>query len=444
MRRAYNSGDWESARKYALKIIDNPKEEKLAKSVILRSYWNEKDLLKLEIYLEKWGDIDFEDIRQKFDALQKRLQKKSQKQEIPSPDFDIDWDPTDIPSNFVQEGDILWFKTPNSWVHWIMPEGFTLEKTHPSLLQLAADLLLRPWNKEVKASLEQGRGKGVNYALSFSAGTDSSAAMQLMPENTILGYHERNYNSMVKHENAHRLLSHLRQSREVLIVKSNHEHLRKLHGKPTGFSTDYAAGVHLVLLADYLDLRGIAFGTPIDNTWLAKGKKFRIFSESNHRDYWQGRFAEAGLELILPINMISEAGAMMICKQSPFFEFMNSCMRGDGITGCGKCWKCFHKNGPLGRDFDIDSHEISTFLSRRPLRTAMHALWAVKKMNLEHVLPDLQHLLKDDMEWWERYYPPGLEIVPIELREHIENRLNHYLKPMESPYALEEIDLFPE
>ena len=197
-------------------------------------------------------------------------------------------------------------------------------------------------------------------------------------------------------------------------------------------------------MADHLDLRGIAFGTPIDNTWLAKGKKFRIFSESNHRDYWQGRFAEAGLELILPINMISEAGAMMICKKSPFFEFMNSCMRGDGITGCGKCWKCFHKNGPLGRDFDIDSHEISTFLSRRPLRTAMHALWAVKKMNLEHVLPDLQHLLKDDLEWWERYYPPGLEIVPPDLRDHIENRLNHYLEAMESPYALEEIDLFPE
>ena len=254
MRRAYNSGDWENARKYALNIIKNPKEEKLAKSVILRSYWNQKDLLKLEIYLEKWDDIDFEDIREKV--------QRTQKQVIPSPNFEIDWNPTDIPANFVQEGDILWLKTPNSWVHWVMPEGFTLEKTHPSLLQLAADLLLRPWNKEVKASLEQGRDKGANYALSFSAGTDSSAAMQLMPENTILGYHERNYNSMVKHENAHRLLNHLEQSREVLIVKSNHEHLRKLHGKPTGFSTDYAAGVHLVLLADHLDLKGIAFGNP--------------------------------------------------------------------------------------------------------------------------------------------------------------------------------------
>ena len=97
MRRAYNSGDWENARKYALKIIKNPKEEKLAKSVILRSYWNQKDLLKLEIYLEKWGDIDFEDIRE--NSVQ-----RTQKQVIPSPNFEIDWNPTDIPANFVQEG----------------------------------------------------------------------------------------------------------------------------------------------------------------------------------------------------------------------------------------------------------------------------------------------------------------------------------------------------
>ncbi len=88
MRRAYNSGDWENARKYALKIVDNPKEEKLAKSVILRSYWNQKNLLKLEMYLDKWGDIDFKEIREKV--------QKSQKQVIPSPNFEIDWNPTDI------------------------------------------------------------------------------------------------------------------------------------------------------------------------------------------------------------------------------------------------------------------------------------------------------------------------------------------------------------
>ena len=65
MRRAYNRGDWENARKYAMRIIDDPREEKLAKSVVLRSYWNQKDMLKLQVFLDKWSDIDFEDIRKK-------------------------------------------------------------------------------------------------------------------------------------------------------------------------------------------------------------------------------------------------------------------------------------------------------------------------------------------------------------------------------------------
>ena len=436
MRRAYNRGDWENARKYAMKIIDDPREEKLGKSVVLRSYWNQKDMLKLQVFLDKWSDVDFEDIRKKMQRVQSV--------EIPSPNAKMIWNPEKLESNFTQDGNVLWLKTPQSWVHWIMPDGFNLEQTHPSLLQLATDLLLRPWHKEVKAPLDAGREKGVNYALSYSAGTDSSAAMQLMPEDTILGYHERNFTSMLKHDNAHRMINHLRENREVLIVKSNHEHLRKLRGEQTGFSTSYAAGVHLVLLADFLDLRGIAFGTPIENTWLAKGVKFRVFSESSHLAYWKKRFAEAGLELILPINMISEAGAMKICKASSFIDFMNSCMRGDGVTGCGKCWKCFHKNGPLGRKYDVESHEISTFLQKRPLRSGMHAVWAAKVMNIQHLLPDLKSILDSDLGWWEQYYPHGLELIPNELREHIENKLKQYLEPMDAPYAMETINLFPE
>ena len=442
MRRAYNRGDWENARKYAMKVIEHPREEELAKSVVLRSYWNQKDLLNLEDCLDKWPS-GFHDIRTKFEKEQERLTRKSEQIEIPSPDFEIEWNSSDICTNFIQEGNILWLKTPQSWVHWIMPDGFDLEQTHPSLLQLAVDLLLRPWHKEVKGPLDAGREKGVNYALSYSAGTDSSAAMQLMPEDTILGYHERNFTSMLKHDNAHRMINHLRETRDVLIVKSNHEHLRKLRGEQTGFSTSYAAGVHLVLLADFLDLRGISFGTPIDNTWLKKGLQFRDFANSTHLEFWRGRFYEAGLDLILPMNMITEAGAMKICKDSPFIDFLNSCIRGDG-AGCGKCWKCFHKNGPLGRVYDVNSREIFSFLKKRPLRSGVHAVWAAKVMNIQHLLPDFESILDSDLSWWEQYYPPGLEIVPPELRDHIENRLNHYLEPMLSPYALEEIDLFPE
>ena len=49
-----------------MKIIDDPREEKLAKSVVLRSYWNQKDMLKLQVFLDKWSDVDFEDLRKKM------------------------------------------------------------------------------------------------------------------------------------------------------------------------------------------------------------------------------------------------------------------------------------------------------------------------------------------------------------------------------------------
>ena len=37
-----------------------------------------------------------------------------------------------------------------------MPKGFNLDKTHPALLELATDVLLRPWNKEVKKPITKG------------------------------------------------------------------------------------------------------------------------------------------------------------------------------------------------------------------------------------------------------------------------------------------------
>ena len=170
----------------------------------------------------------------------------------------------------------------------------------------------------------------------------------------------------------------------------------------------------------------------------------RNFPESKHWLYWSKRFNEAGLHLVFPVNMISEAGCMKICHSNEIGPYLNSCLRGNGDTGCGKCWKCFHKNGPIGRNIDISSYEISTYLQKRPLRTAMHALWAIKNMNLEHLVPDLKHLLQQDITWWENYYPPGLEILPPDLREDIERNLNLSLEVMADYSSLTSINLFPE
>jgi hypothetical protein len=229
--------------------------------------------------------------------------------------------------------------------------------------------------------------------------------------------------------------------RKVLCIPSNHERIRLAHGLNVGFSSANAAGVHLILLADYLDLKGIAFGTPIDNTWLKSGRTFRDFSQSHYWKYWEGQFSKAGLSYVLPINHISEAGAMEICKQSVLSESVNSCLRGVDGKWCGKCWKCFHKNGPLGRKIDPHSKEITTFLSAKPLRTAQHALWALKEQNLIHLAPQFSDLIKLDLSWWREAYPPGLEIIDRTWRVGIQEKTQEYLSWMRSPFLLADVDL---
>jgi hypothetical protein len=441
MRKAYNSGNWEKARKLAEKLLSKNADIDLAKSVIIRSYWNQRNLEKVGQLLTLWPSEELDFIREKYDQANN---PPIETHNYPSPDIFKIWDPDDLASNYVQEGQLLWMKTPNMWVHWKMPLGFDLRETNRALLELAAELILKPWIKSTKRPFSEKRDFGKNYSLAFSAGTDSTAAMLLMPKDTILGYHQRNFDSSIDHRNALKLINHIKQNRNVLVIESNHEKIRTTFGKPNGFSTDYASGVHLILLADFLDIKGVAFGLVIENGWLNKGAKYRNFAKTKHWLYWSKRFNEAGLHLVLPVNMISEAGCMKICHSNEIGQHLNSCIRGNGETGCEKCWKCFHKNGPIGRKIDLNSYEISTYLQKRPLRTAMHALWAIKNMNLEHLVPDLKHLLHQDFSWWEDYYAPGIDMLPPDLRENIERNLKLNLEVMTDDSCLISINLFPE
>jgi hypothetical protein len=74
----------------------------------------------------------------------------------------------------------------------------------------------------------------------------------------------------------------------------------------------------------------------------------------------------------------------------------------------------------------------------------MHALWAIKIMNIEHLVPDLKTQLEQDFSWWEDYYSPGLELLPNDLREFIEGNLKLNLEIMRDRSKLTNINLFPE
>ena len=456
MRRAYNSGSWEKARKYAFQIIDQPKERELARSVIIRSYWNQEDTAEV-IRLNSLWNNEFEELSLKAEyASQKdnfpnaeihhpRILKIHSTQPIPK-NIRKEWNDDDITGNFWQEGSRVWMVHPHGWTFWDMPEDFSLTSTHPDLLRLTAEILLHPWLKSTKQPFENTRQIGVMPALAFSAGTDSTAAALVMPEATLLGYHRRNFESILDHRNADKLLKYMKEEKgkQVVDISSNHELIRTYYYKQIGFSSDFASATHLILLADHLDIGALAFGMPLDNTWLIKGRKFREFTETSYFKYWTERFLSAGIELFLPIAGISEAGAMKICQDSDILPYLNSCLRGDGIEGCGTCWKCFHKNGPLGRPFDIQAKEIQIFLKRKPLPTATHALWALQQLKLESEVPELSSLLKTDLSWWTSSYPPAKEILPLRWREETWQKIHQHLSPMSEPFPVESVNYYDE
>ena len=87
------------------------------------------------------------------------------------------------------------------------------------------------------------------------------------------------------------------------------------------------------------------------------------------------------------------------------------------------------------------SKEISSKLNAIPLRSGMHALWALQNQNLEHMAPHYAERLKQDLTWWESAYAPGLRIISSSLRSYVEEKTVRLLEFMDEPYELERVNL---
>jgi len=157
MRRAYNKGDWQIAKHHASKIINIPKEQELARSVLIRACWNQEDYSEV-IHLNSLWDNVFQELSDKAEyslQIQTSTDGKIHRPRItalhrsqPSPEkSDVEWNGEDMVQNFIQEGSRLWMIHPQGWTHWDMPTDFSLLDTHPDLLRLTAEILLHPWHK---------------------------------------------------------------------------------------------------------------------------------------------------------------------------------------------------------------------------------------------------------------------------------------------------------
>ena len=258
-----------------------------------------------------------------------------------------------------------------------------------------------------------------------------------MPNNTRLFYLERNFESMIKHDNAHRFIERLKnEGREIISIKSNHERIRTFHDKNPGFSTDYACMAHLILVADFFDLDAAGTGMPLENTYFFHGSKVRDFMESSFWKRYAPMFAYLGIPIYQPVAGCSEIVNNTIVNKNGYKGFATSCLRSN-VAGktCNTCWKCFRKNIFNKLDWDM-SPEISKFLSKRPLKQGIATLYALQMMyNQKQEVPeeanDLIPLMKVDLNFLNHYWSPSLELLPQKYIQSTEKKLNEIVSKME-------------
>ena len=328
------------------------------------------------------------------------------------------------------------FDSPEGLVTFRVPEDFSLVRTSPDLLWTIESVLLSPWHTKYSTEWVPTRRPGRIPGLSFSGGIDSTAALCLMPENTILLYMERNFESMIKHANALYFLDELkREGRTTLSIPSNHEFIRTKHGKNPGFSTDYACMAHLILLADYFDLDAAGTGMPLENSYFFHGTIVRDFSNAR---FWKSNsaiFRFLGLPLYQPVAGCSEILTNNIVKETKLHDLAKSCLRSEIIgKTCEKCWKSFRKNIFNQRAWEM-SNEISTFLSKRPLKQGIATLFALQQiMKKQGKIPeeakDLLSVIETDLSFLRDYWGPSLDLLPDKYREFTSEKLSGYASPM--------------
>jgi glycosyltransferase involved in cell wall biosynthesis len=338
------------------------------------------------------------------------------------------------------EGGRLIFTWNEEEVFFEMPLNWQFEETHHDLFQLAHFVLVEPWDKTVLDNWNPSRKAGWRPGLAFSGGIDSTAALALMPSNTVLLYNERaEIPGQLDHTNAIRFFDNFEKktNRPVIRIRSNHERLRQLKGKNAGFSSDYACAVQCIILADHFGLDSIATGMPLENSYLFHGYRYRNFNKSRFWNRYAPIFESVGLPLYQPVAGCSEIINMKISEHQGWSGWAQSCIRSskEGF-GCGGCWKCFRKNTMMGLPFSM-SNEIETFLSKKPLKQAASTLYSIQQnaissegINIVKKFPHLKPFLALELDFLLFHHEPAMELIPHKYRKFTEDKLEQYVLPM--------------
>ena len=281
--------------------------------------------------------------------------------------------------------------------------------------------------------------------LAFSGGVDSTAALALMPPTTAPIFMDRpiRKKSLYDKDAVHySCLEVERLGYDMHVILCDLEYVRS----PVGFPVDVANSVPAVLMAEYLNLDCIGFGTIMESTYGTGHRRYRDYPNGHHYTLWGGLFKAAGLPFILPVAGISEVGTSMIVSKAPLGSLSQSCMRGTWKKPCLNCWKCFRKqlldNAIIGNQLDsnylndiFNNKEACLFLARVPIKHENILTWSTHRLESEHalfkLLKDRVRGSEDALDWLGKWYSPSIELMPEKYRSGVKEKILRYLSIMD-------------
>lgn len=357
--------------------------------------------------------------------------------------------------------------------------GGDLRSIHPDLIALTVLLLVAPFTKrqvELDFPVSDGFKKVVRESLvqlispdgavkrrpvpsrprpglAFSGGVDSCAALELMPKNTVPVFlHRRrpptaiqgNYNDSAALFTLERVKA---RGYDVQRVETSIEYIRRPIGNPVDWSNSAPA----VINADTLGLDSISFGLIAESAFWTGGPNFSDLKTRTRFSAWAPIFEYCNIPMSFPTASLSEVITSKICNAASTDLKPQSCVRGEPLKPCKRCFKCFRKGlveAALTRSFADEEtlrnasrgSEVAKKLLEVPIHHEIVLSWAVDHCRQSESETFLR--LRDKLSvvsaygtrlrFLERYYSKGLEYTAISIRTVVEENIKRFCDPMNS------------
>ncbi len=267
--------------------------------------------------------------------------------------------------------------------------------------------------------------KNTNTVISFSGGIDSTAILNTFPEAQPI-HLLRSYDATYSQKQM-KIVDTLPTA---VIIPNDMERIRKLYGKGQGFNVGFGYTCLLMPLIDKLKIKRILFGVVFDDLGFYYGDPFLYnggLKRTNSTLMFEA-LKTIGVEVCYPFAGLSEVWTTRIVNDSKYNALATSCHDKSINTACRACFKCFRKQGILGKQIPLNNTVVRNNIEKnleKPVKMAASTVYGIQKAGYQGRQFDR---FKDiDVSFLDRWNPEITAIYnPSDLCEVISEKMKEY------------------